>query len=128
MITIGTSFDTLALAKQAIIAALLKDRLSYIVYKTDNSRLILKCRDETCHFYVRAVYSGKLDHALLSGYKPHICGTGQHFDFAGAVTVKQLRDHHRAVILADRSITPSTCPLPLSYALYSYSSRANPDA
>ena len=107
MISVRTTFITLADAKQAITVALLDAYLSYKVYKSDAGCYILKCRDETCAFHVRAVYSTKDEHAMLTVYKPHECGAHIHSEFAGNKSVKILKEHHRAAILVNTTITPS---------------------
>ena len=107
MISIKTIFVALADAKASITATLLDAHLSYTVYKSDVSRLILKCKYESCTFAVRAIYSPKEEHAIVSVYKPHICAPVIYAHFKGNKTVKYFKKHHCAAVLVDRSITPS---------------------
>ena len=117
MFEVGTTFETIAAAKHAITIMLLDAGLSYTAYKSDKTRLILKCRDKECSFYLRAAYSKAQGKVLLVTYKAHECGLETHHGFKERRRVKYLKGIHTSAILSDRAkATPGTEPLLISQA------------
>ena len=91
MVQIGDTFETMAIAREAITRFLLNAGQSYKVYKGDSNRYILICKTkDDCSFKIRATYSKKREATLVTIVKPHSCSLIVHFDNKDASAVSYL--------------------------------------
>lgn len=109
----------------------LLENLSWVVYKSDSTRLLLKCRDKTCTFGIRAAYSKNHDGIQLAAYKAHVCGVDTHFNYKVKSSVKSLKEWPRARILDDKKSSQARLPCEdrtpiLTKCIVSYKRRAAP--
>jgi hypothetical protein len=98
-------WDNLEDAKWDVRKSIIDRGESWGYQKSDQRRLILRCKDANCTFKVQLslLKSGK---ARLATYDPHICRPTTHDNFQAAKSAKYLAEHHQRSIALNRKIKP----------------------
>jgi hypothetical protein len=106
MLLVNDLFSTIKEARSAINRYILDEGESYKVHKSDSRRYILICKDPTCKFRIRASLLKKKG-AVITILIPHSCSPANHYKNKQSSALWFLKDHHRASLVNDRTLTPA---------------------
>jgi hypothetical protein len=104
MLAVGDTFETIQATWKAINRYVLNNGKSYKVYKSDSKYHILRCKDESCTFSIRAV-SNKKDRVSITKIGPYCCCPTVYYKNKNASVLWFLKEHYRATVLDNRNIT-----------------------
>ena len=106
MVTLNDVFSTMEEAKEAINRHILDEGESYKVYKSDSRRHIVVCKDSVYKFRIRASLLIKKG-VVITIFTAHSCSPATHYKNKQSLALWYLKDHHRASLINDRSLTPT---------------------
>ena len=103
ILAIGTQFDTVATAREAIIRYVLDRGESYVCGKSDKKRYYVKCN--SCEFFIRA--AERSNGVIIYRNDPHTCPPDTHYERGKkqARNKRYIAPHHKAVVIDNRNIT-----------------------
>jgi hypothetical protein len=106
MLSINDLFPTIEEARDAINRHVLDEGESYKVYKSDSRRHIIICKETACKFRIRASLLKKKG-VVITVLSAHSCSPATHYKNKQSSSLWFLKDHHRASIIDDRTLTPA---------------------
>jgi hypothetical protein len=107
MVNISDTFQSMPEARDAIRRYIILEGKSYAPNpKSDNKRFILTCRDHNYKFRIQALNTTKLG-VRITIKVPHTCGISTHYKFRPSYSIWYLKQHHRALVIDNRNITPA---------------------
>jgi hypothetical protein len=74
--------------------------------KSNNKRFISTCRDHNCKFRIQALNTTKLG-VRITIKVPYTCGILTHYKFRPSHSIRYVKQHHRALVIDNRNITPA---------------------
>jgi hypothetical protein len=103
MLAIGTQFDTVAKAREAIIRYVLDRGESYVCGKSDKKRYYVKCN--SCEFFIGA--AERSNGVIIYRNDPHTCSPDTHYERGKkqAGNKRYTAPHHKAAVIDNRNIT-----------------------
>jgi hypothetical protein len=106
MLSINNLFSTIKEARKAINRYVLDEGESYKVYKSDSRCHIIICKELACKFRIRASFLKKKG-IVITVLIPHSCSPANHYKNKQSSALWFLKDHHRASLVDDRTLTPA---------------------
>ena len=106
MLAINDLFSTIKEARDAINRHVLDEGEFYKVYKSDCRRYIIICKDPVCKFRIRASLLKKKG-VVITILTAHFCSLTIHYKNKQSSALWYLKDHHRASLVNDRTLTPA---------------------
>lgn len=106
MLTVSDQFPAMEDARRAINRHVLDEGESYKVYRSDSRRHIIICKDPVCKFRIRASLLKKKG-VVITILIPHSCSPAIHYKNKQSSALWFLKDHHRASLVHDRTLTPA---------------------
>jgi hypothetical protein len=109
---LGDRFESIDAACKAVKAFVLDLGESFLTVAVDKKRYIIRCKDKSCSFQIRAtLYKkesklGKTTTPIsITVLVPHTCSPATHFKSKQSQSVEYLASHHRASVIDNRNIT-----------------------
>jgi hypothetical protein len=99
----GTSFESIAAARHALVHHTVARQLSYKVHHSDKHRYTVVCRSGTYPFRIRFKIDA-VGTAITTIYREHTCPTETHYDWWPANSVKYLEPQNQEVFDNDHTI------------------------
>ena len=106
MLSINDLFLTIKEARDTINRHVLDKEKSYKVYKSDSRRHIIICKDLVCKFIIRASLLKKKG-VIITILIPYSCSLANHYKNKQSSALWFLKDHHRAFIIDNKTLTPA---------------------